>query len=353
MTKWSSDQPNNGLKPLPPEGFQLNAAQTMRLVEVASMLARLDEAAELLANPRVFNNVLPMLEITASSRIENIVTTHDELFIAEAIASQPVSLATSQAIRNRRALNLGIETVATRPISIKLIRAIATELLGHDAQVRNLPGTFIGNSKTRIYTPPEGKERIEGMLRELIEFVGAGNLHPILTMCFAHYQFEAIHPFTDGNGRTGRALNLLILLQSGLLKNPVLNLSNSMVEQRERYYNRLHSVEATGDWGGWIDFMLDMVANAAADSHRKLKEISLAQIKFEERMANGKHAKELTQLLFEKPYCQIAHLVDRLNVSRPTAAKMLETLVASGELDSFVSGKDKIFVNRKLLEVLQ
>jgi Fic family protein len=173
-------------------------------------------------------------------------------------------------------------------------------------------------------------------------------------MILAHYQFEAIHPFPDGNGRTGRVLNHLILSQRNLLRSPVLNLSTYLVQNREEYYRRLHAVESLGDWSGWIGFMLSAMRAAVADSYKKIRELTVSQLEFTNRLnlLVGKPAMALSQLLYEKPYCQIGHVVERLQVSRPTASKLLETLVTGGELTSFVSGKEKFFVNRGMLEVL-
>lgn len=354
MTKWSADQPNNSLVPLPPIGFSLSAQQNSLLLEVVTLLGRLDEAATLLANPAVFNNALPMLEVSSSSRIENIITTHDEMFVADVSTTQPISADTRLAMKNRAALNLGFEAIAKRPISPALLADIASELLGYRVFIRHLPGTFIGEVGKRVYTPPEGKEVIEKMLSDLAEFIGSSDFHPVLIMIFAHYQFEAIHPFPDGNGRTGRVLNHLVLSQGGLLSSPVLNLSSYLVKSREEYYERLRSVEARDDWSGWVDFMLSAMLSATRDSYGKLKALTLAQLQFTEKVFElvGKTAPELSQLLFEKPYCQIGHAVDRLGISRPTASKFLEALVGAELLTSFVSGKEKFFVNKTMLEVL-
>lgn len=354
MTKWAADKPNNGLQALPPKNFSLTREQTNLLVEVVGLLARLDEAAELLANPSVFNNALPMLEVAASSRIENIITTHDEMFVANVSTTQPISQETALAMKNRAALNLGFESISNRPLSVRLLVEIASELLGHQVSIRNLPGTFIGSASNRIYTPPEGKELLERLLSELVTFIGTSDLNPVLIMIFAHYQFEAIHPFPDGNGRTGRVLNYLVLKQGALLKAPVLNLSSYLVRNRDEYYQRIHAVEANGDWSGWVTFMLEAMRESVSDSYGKLKSLTLAQLTFEEENLGvlGKFVSPLTQLLFEKPYCQIGHVVERLEVSRPTASKLLEALVAAGTLTSFVSGKEKFFVNRRMLEVL-
>jgi Fic family protein len=354
MTKWSADKPNNALAPLPPTNYSLTPKQAESLLEVVSLLARLDEASELLANPSVFNNALPMLEISSSSRIENIITTHEEMFVADASTTQPISPETRLAMRNRAALRLGLESIAKRPISAKLLEQVASELLGYQVAVRTLPGTFIGEIGNRVYTPPEGKALVERLLDELVVFIGSSQLHPVLVMILAHYQFEAIHPYPDANGRTGRVLNLLVLQQTGLLQSPVLNLSGYLVRNRDEYYERIHAVEANSDWAGWVDFMLEAIRVATMDSYGKLKELTLKQLEVAEKLHSlvGKFAPSLAQLLFEKPYCQIGHVVTRLGVSRPTASKFLEALVRAGLLTSFVSGKEKFFVNNTMLEVL-
>lgn len=354
MTEWNPNKPNNGLASLPPLGFALSADQSSLLLEVVGLLARLDEAADLLANPAVFNNALPMLEIASSSRIENIITTHDEMFVASVSTTQPVSPATRLAMKNRAAMNFGFSSVADRPISVKLLGEIASGLLGYEVSVRDLPGTFIGEFGKRTYTPPEGRELIESLLGDLVGFIGSSEMHPVLIMILAHYQFEAIHPYPDGNGRTGRVLNQLVLFQRCLLKAPVLNLSTFLVHHRDEYYQRLHSVESVGDWDGWVTFMLNALRASVLDSYKKMKSLTLLQLEFFEALLPlvGKHAGELSQLVFEKPYCQIGHVVSRLGVSRPTASKFLETLVRESLLASFVSGKEKFFVNKGMLEVL-
>lgn len=354
MYKWDANKPNNGLAPLPPKNFALTQEQNELLVEVVGLLSRLDEAADLLANPSVLNNALPMLEVAASSAIENIITTHDEMFVAAISTTQPISPETVLAMRNRAALNLGFEAISRRPLSTRLLIDVASELLGHRVSVRHLPGTYIGSANEKMYTPPEGKELLEQLLGELVTFIGTSDLNPVLKMILAHYQFEAIHPFPDGNGRTGRVLNHLILNQGGLLKAPVLNLSTYLIRNRAEYYQRIHDVEASGDWSGWLTFMLRALRESVLDSYSKLKALTLAQLHFAEDNTErlGKFVSALTQLLFEKPYCQIGHVVERLEVSRPTASKLLEALVTSGALTSFVSGKEKFFVNVKMLEVL-
>ena len=354
MTTWDANKPNNGLAFLPPKNLSLTREQNDLLIEVVGLLARLDEAAELLANPSVFNNALPMLEVAASSAIENIITTHDEMFVANVSTTQPISPETVLAMRNRAALNLGFEAISRRPLSIRLLVDVASELLGHPIKVRHFPGTYIGSGSKRIYTPPEGKELLEKLLGDLVTFIETSDLNPVVKMILAHYQFEAIHPFPDGNGRTGRVLNHLILKQGELLKSPVLNLSSYLVRNRDEYYQRIHSVEAVGDWSGWITFMLEAMRESVSASYGKLKALTLVQLAFEEenRGVLGKFVNPLTQLLFEKPYCQIGHVVERLQVSRPTASKLLEALVGVGSLTSFVSGKEKFFVNCKMLEVL-
>jgi len=354
MENWDANKPNNGLAFLPPKNFSLTPEQNELLLEVVGLLARLDEAADLLANPSVFNNALPMLEVAASSAIENIITTHDEMFIANVNTTQTISPETVMAMRNRAALNLGFETISRRPLSIRLLVDVASELIGHPVAVRHFPGTYIGSPSARIYTPPEGKELLEKLLGNLVSFIETSTLNPVVKMILAHYQFEAIHPFPDGNGRTGRVLNHLILKQGELLKSPVLNLSSYLVRNRDEYYQRIHGVETSGDWAAWVSFMLEAMLDSVKDSYGKLKSLTLAQLHFSEANTAvlGKFVTEITQLLFEKPYCQIGHVVQRLGVSRPTASKLLEALVGAGALTSFVSGKEKFFVNHKMLEVL-
>jgi Fic family protein len=318
------------------------------VIAASNALARLDEIAELLDNSAVFMNAIPVLEAQASSRIEQIVTTNDAILRAEVSGTKP-DLATNLALRLRRSITLGAELAAKRGVTAKLAEAICSEILGHEMKPRTSPGTVIQSNGQTIYTPPSPKE-LPRLLTDLEKFMNSSDsLHPLIVMALGHYQFEAIHPFSDGNGRTGRVLNVLALVNAGLLREPVLQMSGQIEARRHDYYRLLNDVSTKGAWIEWVVFMLEVVTAAAKNSAAKLKAITLLQLTFGERYQTKA---ELVPLLFEKPYCKIGHVVERCGVTRVTAANWLESLETQGALGSVVAGREKFFVNRELLEVL-
>ena len=318
------------------------------VISASNALARLDEIAELLDNSAVFMNAIPVLEAQASSQIEQIVTTNDSIFRAEVSGTKP-DIATAFALRLRRSITLGAELAAKRGLTAKLAETICSELLGREMKPRASSGTVIQSNGKTIYTPPSPKE-LPRLLGEWESFINSSDsLHPLIVMALGHYQFEAIHPFSDGNGRTGRVLNVLALVNAGLLKEPVLQMSQAIEARRNDYYRLLNRVTTDGAWIEWVLFMLEIVTASAKESARKLKAITMLQLTFGERYETKS---ELVQLIFEKPYCQIGHVVERCGVTRVTAANWLESLEKQGALGSVVSGREKFFVNRELLEVL-
>ena len=318
------------------------------LIAASNALARLDELAEVLDNPEVFVNAMPVIEAQASSEIENVVTTHDSIFRATSspVKADPETLA---ALRLRKAITGGINQAKSRGISAKFVQNICSEIMGRQMPFRTLPGTEIRQGGKVVYQPPEPKY-VAALMGQWEKFTNQQEiLHPLLTMAISHYLLEAIHPFADGNGRTGRVINVLYLVATGELKQPVLHLSGYLNQHREAYYKKLRAVDRSGDWVGWVLFILEAVRASALDSAKKLKQMTELQLKFSENFyANA----DLVQLIFEKPYVQIGQVVDRCGVTRVTAAKWLESLVAQGALKSVVLGREKFFINQKLIRVL-
>jgi len=318
------------------------------VVGASNALARLDELAESLDNTEVFINSIPVLEAQASSEIENVVTTHDLIFRAET-STVKSDAETIAALRLRRAILAGSEMAKKRGITAKLASTICSEIMGRQMPFRTQPGTVIRSAGKTVYTPPDPKE-LPALLAEWERLVNREDLlHPLIVMAIAHYQFEAIHPFTDGNGRTGRVLNVLHLVSSGELKQPVLQISQYLNTHRDEYYRRLRAVDSRGDLLGWILFMLEAVRVSANQSHSKLKQVTGLQLEFAERYLASP---DLVQLLFEKPYVQIGQVVERFSVTRVTAAKWLESLEKQGALRSLVSGREKFFINYQLIKLL-
>ena len=239
---WNPAVPYNELPSLP----AAEVLETHRTLKAAigarAALAGLDQACRRIPNPEVLVNSLPYIEAQASSEIENIVTTTDELLRFSQVADASASPATKEAYRYSRALFDGVDWIRHRPISTTLAEQICTTIHQRQMRIRTLPGTRIANPQTGavVYSPPEGADRIRRMLAAWERFINEpAGIDPLIVMAAAHYQFEAIHPFADGNGRTGRILNVLAVVESGLLDSPVLYLSRYIIERKDEYYRLL------------------------------------------------------------------------------------------------------------------
>ncbi|MFI7188148.1 Fic family protein [Nocardia nova] len=354
---WSPEVPFNALPPLPPEGVDLEPKIVLKAtIEARTALATLDQAGRLLPNPNVLIHAVPLLEAQASSEIENIVTTADELF--KYADSDGGDRATKEALRYRTALFAGVESIRARPLTAQTAVQICTELQGREMAVRAVPGTRIANPVTRqvLYSPPEGADVIREKLSDWERFAHAeDDLDPLVRMAVAHYQFEAIHPFHDGNGRTGRVLNILMLIEAGLLSDPILYLSRAIIARKNDYYRLLRAVTAEGAWIEWILYMLDVVRESAVSTTRKIGSIRTCQEIIAERARaatpGGRDAQFLA-VLFEQPYCRIGMVADRCDISRQTASVWLHALVDAGLLSNVKLGRESLFVNHEFLDVL-
>ena len=354
---WSPEVPFNDLPPLPPPDIDLEPKPVLKLaIEARSALAALAQAGRLLPNPNVLLHAVPLLEAQASSEIENIVTTADELF--KHVDSGGGDHATKEALRYRSALFAGIDALRQRPLSTRTATTICSRLHGREMDVRAVPGTRIANPSTReiVYAPPEGASVIREKLADWERFVHADDdLDPLVRMAVAHYQFEAIHPFHDGNGRTGRVINILMLMESGLLDDPILYLSRSIIARKNDYYRLLRAVTAEGAWIEWIQYMLEIVLESAASTTRKIDSIRACQDEIAERAraaTQGGRDAQFLAVLFEQPYCRIATVTDRCDISRQTASTWLHALVDAGLLHDVKVGRERLFVNHEFLDVL-
>lgn len=354
---WNPEVPFNDLPALPPEGIDLEPKQVLKaVIDARTALAELTQACELLPNPNILIHAIPLLEAQASSEIENIVTTADELF--KHADSGGGDSATKEALRYRSALFAGVESVKGRPLTSATASLICSELQGREMSIRALPGTRIANPVTQriVYAPPEGTEVIREKLSAWESFIHAkDDLDPLVRMAVAHYQFEAIHPFHDGNGRTGRVINILMLMEARLLHDPVLYLSRAIIARKNDYYRLLNAVTAEGAWIDWILFMLDAVEDSARSTIRKIETIRECQEDIAERareVTTGGRDAHFLSVLFEQPYCRIGTVAERCDVSRQTASSWLRALVDVGLLNAFKEGREWIFVNNEFLEVL-
>ena len=224
--------------------------------------------------------------------------------------------------------------------------------------VRRTPGTALRNDRTGevIYTPPVGEQALRDLLANWERFLNEpGELDPLVRMAIGHYQFEAIHPFSDGNGRTGRVLNSLYLVSQGLIGQPVLYLSRAIIEDKDRYYRLLHDVTAQGAWAQWIEFMLECVERTATWTTEKVRAIRLLQAhtsRVVQDRCQAAYSHELVSLLFERPYLRIGDIVDAGLAKRQTAATYARALVAAGILEERAAGQAKLFVNTRLMRLL-
>ncbi|SMH49675.1 Fic family protein [Rathayibacter oskolensis] len=356
---WDPDRPFNDLPLLPPAHELETRAVLKRTIAARAALASLEQASRSLPNPAVLVNSIQLLEAQASSEIENIVTTSDELFRFahdEETASDP---ATREALRYRRALFEGFALVSRRAVTARTAADVCSIIKQHDMTIRDRPGTFIGDPVTgqRAYTPPVGRSTITGLLSNWEDFIHQyGDLDPLVAMSAAHYQFEAIHPFEDGNGRTGRVMNVLILVEHGLLSLPILYLSRYIIRNKSEYYRLLLAVTAEEAWEEWLLFMLEGIRETSLWTLATIDGISALQEQVRAAMrgalSGGANA-DLLEALFEEPYCRIRTVMERCRVSRPTATSWLSALADRGVLIDVRAGRERLFVNRAFLRLLQ
>ena len=338
-------------------------------IKANTALAALKEAAALLPNPDVMLSSLVLLESKASSEIENIVTTTDALFQYAAKDPAKANLAVKETLQYRESLYHGLGQLRTRPLATTLIEEICSKTKGMEMQVRKVPGTALVNARTQetIYTPPQGEALLREKLADWERFCHAdesdgargGEIDPLIRMAVLHYQFEAIHPFLDGNGRTGRVLNLLYLIDKGLLASPVLYLSRYILHHRSRYYALLLAVSREGSveaWQQWLLYMLEAVRETAAWTLEKIKAIArlmqntLEQIQRDTKLGNQKG---LVELIFRLPYCRVADVVQAQIAKRQTAAIYLQTLADTGLLQMQGNGREKLYLNHRLIDLLK
>lgn len=354
---WNPDRPFNDLPPLA-VAEELETKPVLRAcIEARAALAELKQAAELIPNQSMLINTLPLMEAQASSEIENIVTTTDELFSHVHGTGDP-DPAIKEALRYRQALMEGARALVERPLCTAVAESICSRIRGAEMRVRQVPGTKIvdGQTGATIYTPPEGEDLIRDLLADWERFINEPvDLDPLIRMAAAHYQFEAIHPFTDGNGRTGRILNSLFMIQAGLLNLPILYLSRYIIGKKHEYYGRLLGITRDGDWEPWLLFMLEGVRETSQWTTDKIAAIRTLADATGDHVRNAVpnlYRRDLLDLIFTQPYCRIANLVDAGIARRQTASQYLKLLADFGILDERRFGKEKIFVNRRLARLL-
>jgi Fic family protein len=354
---WRSDRPYNDLPTLPPSIEVETRTVLKHCITARAALAELKQAAELIPNQGVLIGTLPLLEAGASSEIENIVTSTDQLF-QHAHDEARADPATREALRYRRALLDGYRALANQPLTTRTAELVCSRIKGVEMTVRRLPGTALRNTVTNevVYTPPEGEALLRDRLANWERFMHeATDLDPLTRLAIGHYQFEAIHPFTDGNGRTGRVLNSLFLIEQGLLTLPILHLSRYINRNRAEYYRLLLRVTSDADWESWVLYMLRGIEETSRWTTERIAVVRALQAHTEDYVRQRLpklYRHELVSLLFERPYCRIADITERGLAKRQTASVYLKQLAAIGVLAEVPTSKEKLFVHPKLMRVL-
>jgi len=322
-------------------------------------LAELKGVAGTIPNQAILINTLGLQEAKDSSAIENIVTTHDELFKSTAFPEAALSQSAKEVRHYATALRSGYQSVLkSRLLKNTQILEIQATVEGNSAGFRKLPGTVLKDPEGRtVYTPPQDHGHVVDLMRDLESFINDDDrfdVDPLVKMAIIHHQFESIHPFYDGNGRTGRIINVLYLVRRELLDIPVLYLSRHIVRTKGDYYRLLQAVRDENRWEEWILYILAAVDQTAGETIRTIEEIRgvLMQYKHQIRERYRFYSQDLVNNLFQHPYTKIEFAMKDLNVSRITATKYLETLAADGFLQKHRLGRSNYYINVALARVL-
>ncbi len=328
-------------------------------IEARAAVAALKQAARLLPSQDVLINTIPLLEAQASTEIENVVTTADRLFrFAQPDREALADPATKEALRYRTALRRGVELLKSKPLATATAVEVCRTLLGVNLDVRRVPGKNPLNEGIGrvVYTPPEGEALLRELLANWERFLhDAKDVDPLIRMAVAHYQFEAIHPFPDGNGRTGRILNLLFLVEQDLLELPVLYLSRAVTLRKADYYRLWLAVTTQEAWEDWILYMLRAIEEAACWTTERIhaiRQLMQDTAEYVRAEAHGVYSRDLMELIFLQPYCRIKNVVEARIAQRQTAAVYLKRLCKGGVLEEVKVGREKLFVNPRLMRLL-
>ncbi len=367
MEKFNRKIPYNNLPLLPPKADIETKRILQKTISAGRALAQLNGTLINLPNPTLFIDTIYLQEAKASSEVENIITTNDELYKSLVADRKIENSATKEVLSYKQALWLGLEELKVKPfITTNLCIKIVQCIKQNNTSIRNTPGTTLSNTQGEIiYTPPSGEQIIREKLANLEKFINENETYsgkhsrtidPLIKMAILHYQFEAIHPFSDGNGRTGRILLLLYLKLSGLLDTPAIYLSEYIIKNKIEYYRCLQHVTEKNEWEDYILYMLDMIEVTANKGLKRLNKINVAM----EDTANEIkkklpkiYSKDLIEILFRLPYTKRQHLMDENIGNLKTVGNYLIVLEENGFLKSEKVGKEKLYLNYKLLKILE
>lgn len=347
------------LENLPPK-IDLETVPVLKQLSLTyRALSELKGYSSTIPNKNILINAVTLNEAKDSSEIENIITTHDELFKAMSIENY-VNPSAKEVVNYRSAIWYGYEFIKENNfISTNSIIDIQQFIESNRAGIRKLPGTTLKNDSTGeiIYTPPQTEDEILNLMTNLENYINEDqSVDPLIQLAVIHYQFESIHPFYDGNGRTGRIINVLFLVLKNLLDSPILYLSKYIIKNKNDYYKGLQDVRTKNGWEKWIIYMLKAIEDTSIETLVLIKEINLAinmtieEIKIQLPRI---YSKELVELLFFEFYTKISYIQNSLNVSRRTASDYLINLEKNGFLFSEKIGKEKIYINKKLFDIVQ
>ena len=345
---------------LPPHVDLETKSVLKQLARANRALAELKGYADTIPNKHILINAVMLNEAKESSAIENIITTHDDLYKAMSNASGS-SPAAKEVVSYRTALWQGYELVKAREIlTINMIVQIQGTIEKNRAGIRKLPGTILRNERTgeTVYTPPAGEAEIRNLLSNLEKYINEGHddVDPLIKLAVIHYQFESIHPFYDGNGRTGRIINVLYLVLKELLESPILYLSSYIIRNRPAYYRLLQEVRTQGNWEEWIVYILTGIEETAEETLRLVKrinaEVEIMSTEIKEKLPKI-YSKELIDLLFYEFYTKTVYIEKGLSVTRKTAVSYLSSLEKEGFLTSEKIGRQRIYQNKRLYDLVK
>ena len=359
MDKFNRQQPYNDLPLLPPKEDLETKGILLKTISASRALAHLNGAIINLPNPSLFLDTIHLQEAKASSAIENIITTNDELYQSAVADKKLENIATKEVLSYKEALWLGFERLESKPfITTNLCIEIVQCIKQNTSGIRVTPGTTLSNSNGDvIYTPPSGEDIIREKLSNLEIFINQDNsLDPLIKLALMHYQFEAIHPFSDGNGRTGRILLLLYLKMEKLLDIPAIYLSEYIIQNKAEYYNKLRGVTERNDWESLVLYMLDMLETTAIKGLSRLNKIielmEISTLKIKETLPKV-YSKDLIEILFKLPYTKRQFLIEAGLGTLKTVGNYLISLEEIGFLKSYKVGKEKLYLNHQLMKILE
>ncbi len=353
--------PHYSLAKLPPLREKVETIDILRQTNKSiAALAELKGIAMTIPNQSMLINAIVIQEAKDSSEIENIITTQDELYKALAVNKTNISAETKEVVNYRQAIFHGFDLVKKQGyLRVNDIVSIQQKLINNTAGIRSTPGTVLRNDATGeiVFTPPQDKAEILDLLTNFIKHFNQQNdLSPLINLAILHYQFESIHPFYDGNGRTGRILNILYLIINGLIDVPILYLSSYIIDNKPEYYRLLNQTNKTGEWEEWVMFMLKAIESTSKNTIKKINNIrnhlDSTIIKVQEKTPKV-YRKELVELLFEQPYSKIEFVVNNLGVERKAASRYLKELENVGILESQKVGREIVYINKELIEILK